>query len=177
MSSHKTRSRPIVAVLLAAALLGCSGTEPAVVENLDLTRLEGRWYEIARVPRDHDRTCRDTTADYRLRDPRTLELTHGCRLGSLDGPLKRFATTASVDDPAEPAKLSLDLGLYRGAYWVIALGPDAEYAVIGHPSLTLLWVLARSPALPPATYDHVVDLARKQGFDVGSLVPTPQSAP
>jgi apolipoprotein D and lipocalin family protein len=154
---------------------GCDA-DPAVAPNLDLSRFQGRWYEIARVPRDHDAACYDTVADYQLVRPGKLQLTHRCHLGSASGPLSQFRAPATVEDPAVPAKLALQIGLYRGAYWVLEVGNDYEYALIGHPSLTMLWVLSREPTLDAATYQHLLDRAQGEGFATASLRRTPQSA-
>lgn len=143
--------------------------------NLDLERFQGRWYEIARIPRDHDRLCHDTFAEYRLSAPGKLELYHHCRLGSRRGPVSEFRAPATVDDPAVPAKLLLQVGLYRGDYWVLEVGPDYEYALIGHPSLTMLWILSRKPQLDGATWTHLRDRAQREGFGLELLQPTPQS--
>ncbi len=36
-------------------------------------------------------------------------------------------------------------------YWIIDLGSDYEYAVVGHPSRDLLWILSRTPTTDEAT--------------------------
>jgi apolipoprotein D and lipocalin family protein len=168
--------RPLFGLVLALAALACTGEEPEVVKDFDLGRFEGRWFEIARVPRDYDRLCHDTTADYRRTGPAALELTHHCRLASPAGKSSDFRAAAVADDPKVPAKLSLELGLYRGDYWVLAVGADYEYALIGHPSRTMLWVLSRKPALPEETYAGLLDVARREGFGVDLLERTPQSS-
>ncbi len=38
-----------------------------------------------------------------------------------------------------------------GNYWVLALGPDYDYAVVGEPGRRYGWILARTPTLPDAT--------------------------
>src|SRR5215475_10305263 len=133
--------RPRIAALafVSALAAACSDREPSVAQNFELERFQGHWFEIARIPRDYDRTCVDTTADYTLSAPGKLDLLHTCHLGSATGALSQFAAPATVDDPATPAKLTLDLGLYRGAYWVLEVDKDYGYALIGHPSLTMLW--------------------------------------
>lgn len=159
----------------SALALACTNADPSVAPNLELSRFQGHWYEIARIPRDYDRTCFDTTADYTLVDAGKLELRHRCRLGSPSGALSEFAAPASVDDPKVPAKLTLDLGLYRGSYWVIEVGKDYEYALIGHPSLTMLWVLSRTPTLPGDVYAALRARASHEGYDADALVLTPSS--
>ena len=159
----------------SALALACTNADPSVAQNLELSRFQGHWYEIARIPRDYDRTCFDTTADYTLVDAGKLELRHRCHLGSATGALSEFAAPASVDDPAVPAKLTLDLGLYRGSYWVLEVGKNYEYALIGHPSLTMLWVLSRTPTLPGNVYEALRAKATHEGYDADALVLTPTS--
>jgi len=146
-----------------------------VAQGLSLERFEGRWFEIARIPRDYDRTCNDTTAEYRLTAPGHLEMTYRCHLDGANGPLKEFHAKAEAEDPAVAAKLTLDLGYYHGDYWVLAVGNDYEDALIGHPSLTMLWVLSRSPTLASTRLSELEGIAERQGFGLKMLERTPQS--
>ena len=166
--------RPVLA-LLAFTALSCTNHEPDVVQGLSLERFEGRWFEIARIPRDYDRTCHDTTAEYRLTAPGHLEMTHRCHLDSTSGRVKEFRAKAEAEDPAVAAKLTLDLGYYHGDYWVLAVGKDYEDALIGHPSLSMLWVLSRSPTLSESRLSELEGLAERQGFGLKLLELTPQS--
>ena len=173
--THALRLLAFALVLGATLSVSACDADPKVASSLDLECFQGRWYEIARIPRDYDAACHDTVADYRLTRPGALELTHRCHLGSTTGPLSQFRAPATVDDPAVQAKLSLQIGLYRGDYWVLEVGPDYDYAVIGHPSLTMLWVLSRKPTLDPGTYRELVEHAQREGFATASLRMTPQS--
>jgi apolipoprotein D and lipocalin family protein len=160
---------------IALSGAGCKEREPEVARDLDLERFQGRWYEIARIPRDHDRLCHDTVAEYRLNAPGKLELFHHCRLGSERGPVSEFRAPATVEDPGVPAKLTLQIGLYRGDYWVLEVGPNYEYALIGHPSLTMLWVLSRKPSLAADVWTRLQQRAQRDGFGLELLQQTPQS--
>jgi apolipoprotein D and lipocalin family protein len=160
---------------LAASSLGCMDGEPEVETNFELLRFQGRWFEIARIPRDHDADCHDTVADYHLVSNERLNLTHTCFAGSASGTRREFRAAATVDDPSVPAKLSLQIGLYAGAYWVLDVGDAYDYAVIGHPSRTMLWILSRKPELDQATWDLAIALAEKEGFSTSMLRRTPQS--
>jgi len=171
-----TLGRHAAALSCASVLaLGCTDHEPSVAQNFELERFQGHWFEIARIPRDYDETCHDTTADYTLVAPGKLSLYHSCRLGSSTGALSQFSAPATVDDPTVPAKLTLDLGVYRGSYWVLEVDRDYDYALVGHPSLTMLWVLARTPTLPADVYAHLRATASREGYDPNALVMTPIS--
>jgi apolipoprotein D and lipocalin family protein len=169
------RSWFLTGAALAPLLLGCTHPEPSVAANFELERFQGRWYEVARIPRDYDQRCHDTTADYRLVAPGKLELHHRCRLRSPTGALSEFVAPATAEDSSVPAKLTLDLGLYRGAYWVLEVGKDYDYALVGHPSLTMLWVLSRTKTLPSDVLAGLEGHASREGYDPTALVMTPMS--
>jgi apolipoprotein D and lipocalin family protein len=162
--------------LFALAVAACSQSGPEVEKDFDLARFQGRWYEIASVPRDYTAYCHDTVADYRRTTTGELDLRHTCALNSAAGEKHEFRAVARVDDPSVPAKMAMQIGSYTGAYWVLDVNERYDYALVGHPARTMLWVLSRTPALDPATYDGALQLAEKQGFNTGLLRKTPQSA-
>ena len=65
---------------------------------------------------------------------------------------------------------------FSGDYWIINLGPNYEYAVVGEPGRDYLWILSRTPQMDEATYDVLLERIARQGYDPGRLVRTPQSA-
>ncbi len=159
---------------LATFGLGCQQHEPLEVARVDLAQMSGKWYEIAKLPRATQASCRGTTAEYQLTSAKELLVTNECHLGSLIGSLKRVSARAVVTDPDEPAKLSLDFGFAYGDYWVIDRGEQYEYLVVGHPSRDYLWILSRTRTLPAATLSGVLDRAQQKGFPVGNVTYTEQ---
>src|ERR1041385_8287540 len=90
-------------------LLGCQ-SEPLAVAQVDLTRMQGKWFEIAKLPRPTQAGCTGTTAEYQLKSATELLVVNECHDGSLQGPIRRVAARAVATDAAVPAKLSLDFG-------------------------------------------------------------------
>jgi apolipoprotein D and lipocalin family protein len=159
--------------LLGVLALACQ-SEPLDVARVDLSRMQGKWFEIAKLPRPSQAGCTGTTAEYRLKSPSELLVVNECHEGSLQGPLKRVAARAVASDPSVPAKLSLDFGFAYGDYWIIEVGDDYEYAVVGHPTRDYLWILSRQSTLPKPQLDGVVERAKNRGFPVGILSFTEQ---
>jgi apolipoprotein D and lipocalin family protein len=168
-------------VLASAFAVGACNQEPplATVGSVDLQRFQGQWFEIAHLPRPTQVNCTGTTANYALTSPTTLTLVHQCNVGSLDGPLRQVVANAVVKDPSATAKLAVDFGGIYGDYWIIDLGAQYEYAVVGHPSRDYLWILSRSPKLDAMTLEGVKNRAQDSGFDVSRLEYTtqPDTAP
>ncbi len=75
--SGRGRQLAAALILLAAA----AHAEPAVraVEQVDLTRYAGRWYEIAALPNFFQRNCAwGTTAEYTLLPEGTVRVRNAC---------------------------------------------------------------------------------------------------
>ena len=158
--------------LLVLALVGCSQEPLDVADNVDLTRFQGKWYEVAKLPRLTQAKCTGTVAFYTLRDG-GLDLQNECHLGTLDGELRQRAARATLTDSS--AKLALDIGGFTGDYWILEVGEHYEYAVVGVPSRDYLWIMSRTPVLDAATYDGIVQRMATAKFDTSRLEKTLQA--
>ena len=153
-----------------------SGPPLEVVHYVDLNRYTGTWYEIARFPHHFQEGCVATIATYTLREDGKISVLNQCREGSLDGKLKSAKGTAWVVDKQTNAKLKVSFFWpFSGHYWVIGLGENYEYAVVGHPDRTYLWILSRSPEMDETLYTRILDRLAAQGYDTGKLIRTLQA--
>jgi apolipoprotein D and lipocalin family protein len=160
---------------LASTSLACNSDPPLdVAPSVDLSRFQGKWYEIARLPRTTQTDCHGTTAFYTQGSDGTLAFVNQCNVGSDTGPLKTVSMSAKIPDPAVSAKLALDIGGYTGDYWILEVGPNYEYAVVGHPSRLYFWILSRTPTLDPSTVSAVLERAQSNHFDTTQIQYTPQ---
>ena len=162
---------------------GCASTTserlhlPALetVPHVELARYLGTWYEIASFPQSFQRGCTASTATYTLRDDGQLDVINRCRLGSPDGKTKEARGRARIVDRVTNAKL--EVSFFRpfwGPYWIIDLGPDYSYAVVGHPGRDYLWILSRSPTMSDETYQRILAHLRTQRYETSRLVRTVQ---
>ena len=164
-----------VQLLLAClALAACSDEPLDTAADVDLSRFQGKWYEIAKLPRATQADCKGTTAFYALRDG-GLDLTSECHLGALSGPLRTMTARATVADGGDPAKLRLNVGGFSGDYFILDVGDRYEHALVGVPSREYLWILSRTPAMERATYDALVAKAQASKFDTSRLEATVQA--
>jgi apolipoprotein D and lipocalin family protein len=172
-------------ILLSLAMLATAArapadesTPPTTVARVDLARYVGLWHEIARIPNRFQKQCvSDVTATYALRDDGRIDVVNRCRRG--DGRTSESKGLARVEDAVTAARLKVSffsiLGWRPvwGDYWVIGLGDDYEYAVVGTPSRKYGWILARAPRLDEATLERIFKLLRAQGYDPGRFEITP----
>ena len=180
---------PFLAVVIGFGLMLSSAAsaeppavqaEPAVVQNVDLSRYCGRWYEIAHIPVWFQKECAcGTTAEYTLLDNGEVSVVNRCCTG--DGRLKEAKGRAWVVDDKNPAKLKVSffslfgLWLFRGHYWIIDLDPDYRYAVVGHPGRTLGWILSRTPTLAEDVLNDIAEKLEENGYSFSQFKMTDQS--
>lgn len=175
----------LVFALLSLSLAACSPTtterlglpEPTTVSDFDLERYLGTWYEIGNFPQSFQEGCTGTTATYSLRDDGDVAVDNRCFEESLDGPEKTALGRARAVDLAQ-AKLEVSFfEPFWGAYWVLELGEDYEYSVVGHPSRDYLWILSREPQMNAATLDGILSrLVDEHGYELDRFVRTVQPA-
>jgi len=161
---------------LSALLLGtCGGNGGSApvrtVDRVELDRYLGTWYEIARYPNSFQEGCQATTATYSLRDDGDIEVLNACREGGLDGPRQTAEGKAWIVDTRTNAKLKVRFFWpFSGDYWIIDLGAEYEYAVVGDPDRDYLWILARQPRLDEEVVAGILERVKAQGYDPGRLL-------
>ena len=148
-----------------------------VVSHVDLEKYLGKWYEIAHLPAKFQEGCDETTATYTLLKDGNISVLNTCKR---NGKVKTAKGKAKVVDEATGAKLKVTFFWpFYGDYWIIKLGMDYEYAVVGTPNLKYLWILSRTPRIDNKLFSELTEFAKSKGFDTNRLIITkqPQTTP
>jgi apolipoprotein D and lipocalin family protein len=158
---------------LLVLAVGCTRLPPPpTVDELDLSRYAGRWYEIASLPRWFQRGCRGTEAEYRLREDQTIEVINSCWRGEPERYDQAHAT-AWRPDPKFPGRLKVQFFWpFAADYWVFQLDPTYQWALVGSPDRSGLWILSRQPTLDDPIVNRLTQWAHEQGFDTDAMRPT-----
>ena len=166
---------------LADKLLGLNKRDVSTVENIDLTRYAGRWYEIARLPNFFEKAdMRDITADYELLPSGEVSVHNSSRRG--DGRETEVFGVARVTDESN-AKLKVAfapkflrvLPFVWGDYWILSIDSQYQWALVGEPGRKFFWILSRQPFMPEDQYEALCEKALEKGFDISKLIRPEQS--
>jgi len=145
------------------------------VPFVDLSRYTGIWYEIARYPNSFQEGCVGSRATYSLTNDGRISVLNECYDRSFDGGIRSAHGSARVIDKSSNAKLKVSFFWpFSGDYWIIDLGRDYEYAVIGNPKRKYLWILSRTKILEGNKYDEILERLKEKQYDTTKLIPTPQ---
>ena len=161
----------ILAVIISACSAPNTRQAPLqTVSHVDLNRYLGKWYEIAKIPNRFQRHCAgDTTAEYRRLEKNRIGVTNRCR--DQQGNFDQAHGIARVVDHKTKAKLKvsfvsiLGVSLFWGDYWIIGLGENYEYAVVGTPNRKYGWILSRNRSLSRSTREKIRRLLVRSGYD------------
>ena len=168
----------IIASFLAAPA-SASDAPPVPVASVDLERYVGRWYEIAKIPNKFQKSCAgNTTAEYVLREDGRIDVINRCL--EANGNVNEARGIARIEDEESNARLKVSFvrflgrNWFWGDYWVLGLGPEYEYAIVGHPERTYGWILSRTPKLGETTLARIFEQLEAQGYDPHRFELTPQ---
>ncbi len=144
-----------------------------VVSSVDLQKYTGVWYEIARYPHRFQKGCYGSTATYTLREDGRIQVLNECLKGGPDGERITAEGTAWVVERETNAKLKVSFFWpFSGDYWIIDLGEQYDYAVIGHPKRKYLWILSRTKEMEDDVYSGILERLREQQYDTTKLIRT-----
>jgi len=145
--------------------------ELPVAPDVDLDRYLGEWYEIARMPVRFEKGCYGTRAIYAKRNDGDIDVLNICHKGSPTGELDVATGKACVADKETHAKLKVTFFWpFSGDYWILEVGKDYEYALVGTPDRKGLWILSRTPDMDKAQASNLIKRAEELGFNTLKLI-------
>jgi apolipoprotein D and lipocalin family protein len=156
------------AMMLAPAAAAQAGPEPA--RHIELSKIMGRWYEVARTPNSLQNGCQAGASDW-TRQAQGFAVVQSCHKGSPDGPLKTWKAKATVADPHTNAKFKMSFfgGLISQDYVVLDHRPDQGWLVLATANGKYLWLMSQRPTLPAAVKAQALARIRQLGFDIARL--------
>jgi len=160
--------------------LSCTKTnsqmiDKTTVKELDLNRYLGTWYEIARFPHSFEKDLVGVTATYSLREDGKIKVLNQGYKNTLDGELSVAEGKAKIPDKSQPGKLKVSFfWIFYGDYNVLELEENYQYVMIGSSTPKYFWILSRTPQMDAATYEMLLEKARKRGYNLDKLYKVPQ---
>ena len=172
--------RLAIAALAAALTLAPFSAGAMTVEptgRIELSKMMGRWYEVARVPNSLQSGCVAGASDW-TPQPQGFAVVQSCRKETTTGPLKTWKAKATVADPRTNAKIKMSFfgGVVSQDYVVVEHRPEQGWLVLATANGKYLWLMSQKPVLPAPIKTQALARIRQLGFDVGRLeFPLPRS--
>jgi lipocalin len=170
---------PTKTILLSylLGLISCqSENKLHTVEEVNIERYEGKWYEIARLPNRFEKDLICVTATYTQREDGKIEvLNQGHKLNN-HAVVKKIKGVAWIPNLKKQGQLKVRFFWpFAGDYWIISLDKNYQYALVGDPSRKYLWILARTKVLSDDVFNELLLKAEQSGFKTQYIVRVEQS--
>uniref|UniRef100_A0A915E0V1 Lipocalin/cytosolic fatty-acid binding domain-containing protein n=1 Tax=Ditylenchus dipsaci TaxID=166011 RepID=A0A915E0V1_9BILA len=171
----------LLGLISASAASNSSAMPVTTVSSINLTQYMGKWYEIARLPNRFQKESEGSVvwANYFLNADGTVNVHNA--VDYKDGTNQSVDGVGRCPDPKNyPAQLEVTfvpswlrwIPFVWGKYWVIGLDTDYKWSVVGHPSRSYFWILAREPKLANSTFEQAKANATSMGYDLSNLIIT-----
>ena len=172
---------PILTLLTGLGFLmlvsGCGASLPPLktVDRVDIPRFMGDWYVIANIPTWIEEGAHNAVESYRLDTDGTIATAFTFRKGGFDGPVKRYEPRGFILDTTSNATWGMRfVWPFKAEYLVIYLDAEYRHTVIGRSKRDYVWIMARTPDMPEAEYQRIVDWLTTIGYDTRRLQRVPQ---
>lgn len=140
------------------------------IENFDLRRYLGKWYELARIDHSFEKGLQRTQAEYSQNPDGSIQVINrgfNAKLGEWKISHGKAKPTIAPDIAA--LKVSF-FGPFYGGYNVVALDDNYQWAMVIGSKLDYFWILSRQPSLPPGIEEQLMQQAQRLGVDTQKIL-------
>ena len=140
------------------------------VENFDVDKYLGSWYEIARFDFRFEKDMNNVMAQYSLNEKNNVTvLNSGYNYKKEEWVSANGVAKFRGDKNIAALKVSF-FGPFYSGYNVIALDDDYKYALVAGKSLKYLWILSREKSIPEEIKSAYLKIAQEVGYDTSKLI-------
>jgi len=141
------------------------------VDNFNIERYLGKWYEIARLDHSFERGLTSVSAEYTLRSDGGLWVRNR-GYSKKENKWKEIEGKRYLVDRKDQGFLKVSFfGPFYGSYVVFDLDRENySYALVCGPNKSYFWILARSPLIDDELKKRLVNKAAALGFDTDKLI-------
>jgi Bacterial lipocalin len=156
--------------LFLAAGPALAGPPPMPTQRIELSKMMGRWYEIARLPNKIQTGCQGGTSEW-TKSGEGFSVVQACHKGSLSAQPTVWKAKAKVIDPKTNARLQMTFfnGLVRQEYWVLDYRTDQGWLILGTPGGRAVWLMSERPTLTAAARSQALVRLKQLGYDISRL--------
>lgn len=171
----KTKNKILVAALSVGVLTlfnSCASIpkNAKAVENFDVNKYLGTWYEIARFDFRFEKNMNNVSAQYSLNEKGNVAvLNSGYNYKKEEW--KKANGVAKFRGEKDVAELKVSFfGPFYSGYNVVALDENYQYALVAGKNLDYLWILSRTKTIPENIKAEYLKIANEIGYDTSELI-------
>lgn len=140
------------------------------VENFEVSKYLGTWYEIARFDFRFEKNLNNVSAQYSLNEKGNV-IVRNSGYNFIKEEWKKADGLAKFRGSKDIAALKVSFfGPFYSGYNVVALDTDYQYALVAGKNLDYLWILSRTKDIPEDIKTDYLRIAEEIGYDTSKLI-------
>ena len=140
------------------------------INNFDVSKYLGKWYEVARYDSWFENNMDKTQAFYSLNEDGTVRVENS----GFDTTKEKWKTSvgkAKFRGAKNIGELKVSFfGPFYADYTILALDSEYKYSLVSGGTTDYLWILSRTKTIPEEIKNEYLSIAKKIGFDTSNLV-------
>jgi apolipoprotein D and lipocalin family protein len=164
--------KALIFAVSSLLLTGCLGMPKTVepVDNFELNKYLGKWYEIARLDHSFERGLSQVTADYSLRNDGGVRVINKGFSAENNEWKEAEGKSYFVDSSTEGYLKVSFFGPFYGSYVVFELDDNYQYAFVSGPNTDYLWLLSRTPSVDASVIEKFESMSKARGFKTQDIL-------
>jgi apolipoprotein D and lipocalin family protein len=159
--------------LLTLFIAGCLGMPESItpVNNFELEKYLGKWYEIARLDHSFERGLDSVSAQYSMRDDGGVKVINR-GFNTEDNEWSEAEGKAYFVNDEDEGYLKVSFfGPFYGSYVIFELDKENyQHAFVSGNTTSYLWLLSRTPTVDEEVMDKFLNRSRELGFNTEELI-------
>ncbi|KAG8466957.1 hypothetical protein KFE25_008336 [Diacronema lutheri] len=154
----------------------------AMDKKIELGKFMGSWYVLAHIPVFVEKNAWNAVETYKWDAAnKRFGVHYKFNEAKADGKVSESEQRGYIHnyDTFTDLRVSPKLPLFgytplRLPYLICHLSDDYQTTIVGYPSRSYLWIMARTPTLPDAEYAKLIDKTKQMGYDPAQIRKVPQ---
>lgn len=159
--------------IISVILSGCTGYPKNItpVQDFELNRYLGKWYEIARLDHSFERGLDKVTAHYSIREDGGVSVVNRGYSSATQAWKEAEGKAYFAREPEEGYLKVSFFGPFYSSYVIFELDKkNYQHAFVTGPNRSYLWLLSRSPQPDDTVVSRFVRKAEDLGYPVDQLI-------
>ncbi len=145
-----------------------------VVENFDIERYMGTWYEIARFDFKYEKDLKNVTATYSLQGNGQIKVVNKGYNYVTNNQTEAVGKAKPLDNTGKGALKVSFFGPFYSGYNVVMIDASYENVLVFGESTDNMWILSRHKTVPDNMKEKFLAKAAEAGYDLKRLIWTIQ---
>ena len=141
------------------------------VDDFEVNRYLGKWYEIARLDHSFERGLSKVSAEYSMRDDGGIQVINQGYSKTKDEWKKAEGKAYSVGGATQGHLKVSFFGPFYSSYIIFELDKaNYQYAFVSGYNNSYLWLLAKTPTVKQSVIDRFISRSKELGFNTNGLI-------